>query len=99
MNFGLRYENQSNISSNLNFAPRLGFAWSPKRTAAQNVVRGGFGIFYDRVSANLTLNAARADGTTQQQFVVTDLPVLNTFSVQPYTDPTMVVASVPHSRR
>ena len=26
---GLRYENQSNISSNWNFAPRIGFAWSP----------------------------------------------------------------------
>lgn len=26
---GFRYENQSNISSNLNLAPRLGFAWSP----------------------------------------------------------------------
>ncbi|HEX5703847.1 MAG TPA: carboxypeptidase regulatory-like domain-containing protein [Pyrinomonadaceae bacterium] len=26
---GLRYENQSNISSNFNLAPRIGFAWSP----------------------------------------------------------------------
>ena len=26
---GLRYENQTNIDSNLNFAPRIGFAWSP----------------------------------------------------------------------
>jgi hypothetical protein len=26
---GLRYENQNNISSNWNFAPRIGFAWSP----------------------------------------------------------------------
>jgi hypothetical protein len=26
---GLRYENQSNITSDLNFAPRIGFAWSP----------------------------------------------------------------------
>jgi hypothetical protein len=26
---GLRYENQDNIDSNLNFAPRIGFAWSP----------------------------------------------------------------------
>jgi len=26
---GLRYENQNNIDSNSNFAPRLGFAWSP----------------------------------------------------------------------
>jgi Carboxypeptidase regulatory-like domain/TonB dependent receptor len=26
---GLRYENQTNIDSNMNFAPRLAFAWSP----------------------------------------------------------------------
>jgi len=26
---GLRYESQNNISSDLNFAPRIGFAWSP----------------------------------------------------------------------
>jgi len=26
---GLRYENQTNIDSNFNFAPRVGFAWSP----------------------------------------------------------------------
>jgi hypothetical protein len=26
---GLRYENQNNVNSNTNFAPRLGFAWSP----------------------------------------------------------------------
>ena len=26
---GLRYENQTNIDSNFNFAPRLGFAWMP----------------------------------------------------------------------
>ena len=33
---GLRYENQNNIDSNYNFAPRIGFAWSPvfgKKTA------------------------------------------------------------------
>ena len=29
LSLGLRYENQSNIHSNWNFAPRLGFAWSP----------------------------------------------------------------------
>src|SRR6185503_16317487 len=26
---GLRYENQTNIDSNFNFAPRIAFAWSP----------------------------------------------------------------------
>ncbi len=29
LSFGLRYENQTNISSNMNFAPRFSFAWSP----------------------------------------------------------------------
>ena len=37
---GLRYENQSNISSNFNLAPRIAFAWSPmfgrKKVAADN---------------------------------------------------------------
>jgi outer membrane receptor protein involved in Fe transport len=39
------------------FAPRLGFAWSPTRIAGLNtanklVVRGGFGIAYDRIPVN-----------------------------------------------
>src|SRR3954447_7151118 len=38
---GLRYENQNNIDSNYNFAPRVGFAWSPvfgKKKAAPPIV-------------------------------------------------------------
>jgi len=71
INLGLRYENQGNINSNLNFAPRVGFAWSPGGgQQAHTVIRGGYGVFYDRVSENLTLQANRLNGTNQQQFTV-----------------------------
>jgi hypothetical protein len=34
-----------------NFAPRLGFAWQPGGRQTSLVVRGGYGIFYDLISA------------------------------------------------
>jgi uncharacterized membrane protein YgcG len=70
LSIGLRYENQSNIDSNFNIAPRVGFAWSPRGQQSKTVIRGGYGIFYDRVSENLTLNATRLNGSNQQQFTV-----------------------------
>ena len=83
LSFGLRYENQSNVSSNLNFAPRVGFAWAPgpqnPQRPAKTTVRGGFGIFYDRISEGLTLTANRLNGTNQQQYIVTDPALLNSF--------------------
>src|SRR2546423_12879959 len=70
---GLRYENQSNIHSNLNFAPRVAFAWSPGAGGSRQpktVIRGGFGVFYDRFNESFTLSAIRFNGTNQQQFIV-----------------------------
>ncbi|HKO97267.1 MAG TPA: carboxypeptidase regulatory-like domain-containing protein [Pyrinomonadaceae bacterium] len=75
LSLGLRYEKQTNISDALDFAPRVAFAWSPGAGAQgrqqRMVIRGGFGIFYDRFRENLTLQANRFDGLNQQQFVVT----------------------------
>ncbi len=74
LSLGLRYETQTNIHDRTDFAPRVAFAWSPGASAQgrqqKMVIRGGFGIFYDRFRENLTLQANRFNGTNQQQFVV-----------------------------
>ena len=76
---GLRYERQNLINGDLDFAPRVAFAWSPAADPRQQkmVIRGGFGIFFQRVNENLYLQAARFNGTNQQQFVVTDPNILD----------------------
>ena len=70
LSLGLRYENQSNVDSNLNFGPRVGFAWSPGGQQSKTVIRGGYGVFYERISENLTMTADRLNGVNQQQFTV-----------------------------
>jgi len=82
---GLRFETQNAIHDHADWAPRLGFAWGiggGGKSAPKTVLRGGFGIFYDRFSSSLVLNVDRLNGVTQQQYVVTDpsyptLPPLN----------------------
>lgn len=73
LSYGLRYENQTNISDHKNFAPRIGLAWAPKGLQKKKtVIRAGFGIFYDRFALANTLTADRFNGTVQQQYVITN---------------------------
>lgn len=76
--YGLRYENQTNLHSPLNFAPRLAVAWSPGANSARPpkmVMRGGFGVFYNRFGEAQTLLARRFNGVTQQQFLFRESPL------------------------
>ena len=74
LSFGLRYETQNNIHDWRDFAPRIGVAWAPGRTSGRsrpkNVVRLGFGMFYDRFSLGNVLTAERYNGLVQQQYVI-----------------------------
>ncbi|MEW5975965.1 MAG: TonB-dependent receptor [Acidobacteriota bacterium] len=73
LNFGMRYEVEllpQGIHRDLNnFAPRFGFAYAPGSTSAM-VIRGNYGLFYDRVLLRATSNGLLRDGKRFRAAVV-----------------------------
>jgi hypothetical protein len=72
LDLGLRYEVQNNIRGHGDFAPRVAVAWAPQRLQQKLVLRGGFGIFYDRFALANTITALRYNGVTQQQYIISN---------------------------
>ncbi|MCU1329803.1 MAG: Cna domain protein [Bryobacterales bacterium] len=72
LSVGARYETQTNSGDRSDIAPRVAIAWAVGRgkSAPKNVIRAGAGIFYDRLSESLTLDAMRQNGIRQQQFLI-----------------------------
>lgn len=78
LSFGLRWEDQTNIHDYTDFAPRFGFAWSPdsKGTGGRSktVIRGGWGVFYDRFAITNVETALRYENGNPFQTYTLDAP-------------------------
>jgi hypothetical protein len=76
VSYGIRYETQNNISDHHDIAPRVSFAYGvgSAKGAPKTVIRGGFGLFYDRFSLGNILTTARENGTVTSQYTVNSSP-------------------------
>ncbi len=78
ISLGLRWESQTNVPDKNDWAPRVAVAWSPDSVGGRQgktVIRGGWGMFYDRFQMANVLNAYR--------FSLTD-PLVSNYTI---TDP------------
>jgi hypothetical protein len=68
LSYGIRYEAQSVINSAHDLAPRVSFAYGVPRGGGKStatVIRGGYGIFYDRFALTDFLTTQQLNGTAQ----------------------------------
>ena len=88
LSYGLRFESQNHIHDHADWAPRVMLSWGLGHSKAgpTTVVRAGFGIFYDRFTDELVLQAERQNGTTEQEYEVTNPSFFFPNSATPSSD-------------
>lgn len=64
---GLRYDRQTNLDDGNNLAPRVAVAYAPGQSL---VLRGGGGLYYQRLNFGMVENQRRFDGTRQYEVVI-----------------------------
>jgi Carboxypeptidase regulatory-like domain len=71
--YGFRYETQNYMSDHHDFAPRVSVAYGlGKKSSPQTVVRGGFGIFYERSTLTNVVTTRQQNGTNFLSTIVRD---------------------------
>ncbi len=72
LSYGLRWESQTDLHSHNYWAPRLAFAYGFMHNGkpTKDVLRAGFGYFYDRFGIAPVLQVARVNGVVQQERVL-----------------------------
>jgi hypothetical protein len=76
LSLGARYEWQSRLDDYNNLDPRFGFAY---QLGTDTVLRGGAGIFHDRLDAGQVNDLARNDGSGQQSIQINNPSYPNPF--------------------
>jgi hypothetical protein len=70
---GLRFESQTDIPDHTDWAPRVAVAWGVGKTKQGSpafVLRGGWGIFYNRFAAGNVMTLVRENGSHQLNYIV-----------------------------
>jgi Carboxypeptidase regulatory-like domain len=84
---GLRFETQNHTADHNDWAPRVAFAYAldghKKGSAQKTVVRGGFGLFYDRFAVGDLMNLEQFNGgpDAQTQINIADPTCFNDASL------------------
>jgi len=88
--YGARYERQTGLADGNNIDPRISVAYG---VGPSTVIRGGVGIFHQRIQNNVEFDLLRLDGTRQAEIVVENPGYPDPFETGPG------IASPPESRR